>query len=54
MFKNNRGGTGFDGMKESCRVVEAWHCKRPGKAFGEGIAAVALDDLELKGSSKEF
>ena len=26
---NHPGGTGFEGMKESRRAAEAWHCERP-------------------------
>ena len=47
------GGTGFEGMKGSCRAVEARHCKRPWKAIGEGTASVAIDGPGLKGSCKE-
>jgi hypothetical protein len=32
-------------MKEFCRATEAWHCKRPGKATGEGT--------KVNGSLKE-
>jgi hypothetical protein len=53
MCKNHIGGTGFKGMKGSWRATEAWHCNRPGKAIGEGVASVAVDSLELKGPCKE-
>ena len=52
--KNHSGGTGFEGMKESWRAAEAWHCERPREAMGEGAASVAVDGLGLKGSYKEF
>jgi hypothetical protein len=45
----NPGGTGFEGMKGSCRTAEAWHCERPWKATGEGAASVAIDGPGLKG-----
>ena len=50
MFKSNPGGTGFEGMKESCRAAEAQHCERPWKAIGEGAASVAIEGPGLKGS----
>jgi hypothetical protein len=40
-------------MKESWKAAEAWHCERPGKAFGEGTVLVAVDGTVLKGSCKE-
>jgi hypothetical protein len=54
MLKNHLGCTGFEGMRESYRVVEVWHCERPGKAIGEGAASAAVDDPGLKSSCKEF
>jgi hypothetical protein len=50
MCKGNSGGTGFEGMKGSCRATEAWHCERPWKAIGEGAPSVAIDGPGLKGS----
>jgi hypothetical protein len=29
MCKSHPGGTGFEGMKGSCRAAEAQHCDRP-------------------------
>ena len=52
MFKSHPGGTGFEGMKGSCRAAEALHCERPWKAIGEGAASVAIDGPGLKGSCK--
>ena len=52
MCKNYSGGTGFEGMKGSCRAAEARHCERPWKAIGEGAASVAVDGPGLKGSCK--
>ena len=52
MCKSYPGGTGFEGMKGSCRAAEAWHCERPWKAIGEGAASVAIDGPGLKGSCK--
>ena len=51
--KNHPGGTGFEGMKESWRTAEAWHCERPGKAIVEG-AASTVDGEGLNGSCKEL
>ena len=48
MCKNHPGGTGFEGMKGSCRAVEARQCERPWKASGEGAASVAIDGPGLK------
>jgi hypothetical protein len=53
MCKNHPGGTGFEGMKGSCREAEAWHCERPGKAIGEGAASVAVEGPGLKALCKE-
>ena len=50
MYKGHPGGTGFEGMKGSCRAAEARHCERPWKAIGEGAASVAIDGPGLKGS----
>jgi hypothetical protein len=52
MCKGHPGYTGFEGMKESCRTAEVWHCKRPWKAIGEDAASVAIDGPGLKGSCK--
>ena len=52
MCKSHPGGTGFEGMKRSCRAIEAGHCERPWKAIGEGAASVAIDGPGLKGSCK--
>ena len=52
MSKSHPGGTGFKGMKGSCRAAEAQHCERPWKAIGEGAASVAIDGPGLKGSCK--
>ena len=54
MCKSHPGGTGFEGMKGSCRAAEARHCERPWKAIGEGEASVAVDGPGLKGSCKEI
>jgi hypothetical protein len=29
VLKSHPGGTGFEGMKGSCRAAEALHCERP-------------------------
>jgi hypothetical protein len=50
MCKSYPGGTGFEGMKGSCRAAEALHCERPWKAIGEGAASVAIEGPGLKGS----
>jgi hypothetical protein len=50
MCKSHPGGTGFEGMKGSCRAAEAWHCDRPWKATGESAASVAVDGPVLKGT----
>jgi hypothetical protein len=50
MCKSYPGGTGFEGMKGSCRAAEAWHCERSLKAIGEGAASVAVDAPRLKRS----
>jgi hypothetical protein len=50
MCKCHQSGTGFEGMKGSCRAAEARHCERPWKAIGEGTASIAIDDPGLKGS----
>jgi hypothetical protein len=47
--KGHPGGTGFEGMKGSCRAAEARHCERSWKAIGEGATSVAIDDPGLKG-----
>jgi hypothetical protein len=50
MCKGHPGGTGFEGMKGSCRAADPQHCERPWNAFGEVAASVAIDSLGLKGS----
>ena len=50
MCKGHPCGTGFEGMKGSCRAAEVWHCERPWKAIGEGAASVAIEGPGLKGS----
>ena len=50
MCKRYPGGTGFEGIKGSCRAAEAQHCERPWKAIGEGAASGAIDGPEIKGS----
>jgi hypothetical protein len=52
MCKCHPGGTGFEGMKGSCRAAEAQHCERPWKAISEGTTSVAIDGPGLKGSCK--
>jgi hypothetical protein len=52
MCKRNPYGSGFEGMKESRRAAEAWHCERPWKTIGEGAASVAIDSPGLKGLCK--
>ena len=47
MYKNHANGTGFEGMKGSWRAAEAWHCERPERAIGEGVASVAVDGCRL-------
>jgi hypothetical protein len=49
MCKSHPGGTGFEGMKGSCRAAEAQHCERPRKAIGEGAVSVAIDGPGQKG-----
>lgn len=49
MYKNHPGDSGFEGMKGSYRVAEAWHCAKPGKAIGES----SVNDPGLKGLYKE-
>ena len=50
MCKGHQGGTGFEGMKGSCRTAEARHCERPWKAIGEGAASVAINSPGLEES----
>ena len=52
--KGHPGGTGFEGMKGSCRAAEARHCERPWKAIGEGAASVVVDGPGLKRLGKRF
>jgi hypothetical protein len=42
MCKNHPGGTGFEGMKGSMRVAEAWDIPRSGKATGEVLPQLYL------------
>lgn len=53
MRQSHPGGAGFEGMKGSGRVAEAWHHERPGEAPGEGAASAAVEDPGLKGHHKE-
>ena len=48
--KGHPDGTGFEGMKRPRKAAEAWHCERPWKAIGEGVASVAIEGPGLKGS----
>ena len=48
MCENHLDSTGFEGMKESWRAAEAWHCERPEKAIGESAATVAIDSPGLE------
>ena len=50
MCKSYPGGTGFEGMKGSCRAAEALHCERPWKAIGEGANSGEIDVSILKRS----
>jgi hypothetical protein len=50
MCKGHPGGTGFEGMKGSCRAAKAQHCGRPWKAIGEDAASLSIDGPGLKGS----
>ena len=51
--KSHPGGTGFEGMKGSCRAAEARHCERVWKAIGDGAVSVAIGaGSGLKGSCK--
>jgi hypothetical protein len=50
--KSYPGGTGFEGMKGSCRAAEAWHCERPWSTTDEGAASVAVDGPGLRSSCK--
>jgi hypothetical protein len=34
-------------------ATDAWHCERPGKATGEAVASLVVEDPALKGSCKE-
>ena len=52
MCKSHPRGTGFEGMKGSCREAEAEHCEGPLEAIGEGAASVAIVGPGLKGSCK--
>jgi hypothetical protein len=52
MCKGHPGGTGFEGMKGSCRAAKARLRERPGKAIGVGTASVAIDVPGLNGSLK--
>ena len=53
MCKSHTGGTGFEGMKESWRTAEAWHCESPQKAIGEGAVSVAVEGQGLNGSCNQ-
>ena len=52
--KNYPSDTHIEGMKESWRAAETWHCERPGKAIAEGAVSVAVESPALKGSCREF
>ena len=52
LCKSPPGGTGFEGMKRSCRAAKVWDCERPWKATCEGAATVAADGPGLNGSCK--
>jgi hypothetical protein len=54
MYRNHPSGTGFGGIKGSWRAAEAWTCKRPAKAIGEGATSVAVDGPGQMGSCKEI
>ena len=54
MCNNHPDSTSFEGMKRSCRGVEAWHCERPERAIGEGSASVAVKSPGLKGYAKKL
>ena len=53
VYKNQPGGTGFEGIKGSRRAAESWHCERQAKAISEGAASVEVDRLGLKELYKE-
>jgi hypothetical protein len=53
MCNGHPGGTGFEGMKGSCRAADVWHCENPWKAIDEDAASVAIDGPGLKGSYKK-
>ena len=40
-------------MQGPWKAAEAWHCERPGKAIGEGIASITIDGQVLKDFYKE-
>ena len=40
-------------MKGSWRDAKVYHCERPGKATGDGIASVTVDGPGLKSLCKE-
>ena len=52
MYKSHLCGTGFEGMKGSCRAAEAQHSERSQKAIGEDAASAAIDVPGQKGSCK--
>ena len=54
MYKNLPSDIGFKGTKESWKTAEAWHCKKQGKAMGEGAASLAVKVPGLKEPCKEF
>ena len=54
MCKSHQIGTGFEGMKGSCRAAEAQHCERLWKAIGKGEASVAIDGSGLNRLGKGF
>ena len=54
IYKSPPSGTGFEGIKGSCRTAEAWHCERPRKAIGERTASVAVDSPGLRVHAKKL
>ena len=40
-------------MRGSWRAAEVWHWEKPGQAFGEGTASVAVKGPGLKGLHRE-
>ena len=40
-------------LKHEGLAADAWHCKRPEEATGEGAASVVVEGPGLKGSCRE-